>query len=438
VETIIALIKIVGVLLLIGMNAIFVAAEFAFVKVRPTRIYQLIAEGNKKAISVRECIENIDAYLSVSQLGITLASLGLGWLGEPAVAALIHPLLFKLGLASPALLNSISFVIAFSFITFLHVVFGELAPKTLSIQKAESISLKLARPMKFFYRLFYPAVTVLNSMSNRVVMWMGLEPNTEGALSHSQEELSMVITDSYKDGQIKESEKELLQNVFRFERLVTSDVMVPHPEVISLDTSLNLEENIKRAREGGHTRFPLCAGNPDEVIGVVNIKDLIYRGGEVESIESIKREAMFVPESMPLDRLLAAFQKNHQHLALVLDEYGDIAGIITLENVLEELVGEIQDEFDNETPDMQLEEDGSLLVSGRMIIEDVVEKLGLDMTDNKEYNTLAGLVLEILGKKPREGDIVNLGNTRIEVAKMKGMRIDRIRIHPDKEATKDH
>ncbi len=419
---------------MILMNGLFVAAEFAFVKVRPTRIYQLIAEGNKKAVSARECIEHLDAYLSVSQLGITLASLGLGWLGEPAIADLIHPLLFSWGMTSVTLVTSISFVIAFSLITFLHVVFGELAPKTLSIQRAESISLKLARPMKFFYLLFYPAVIALNNMANRVVAGIGLQPNTEGALSHTEEEISMIITDSYNDGQIRQAEKDLLQNVFRFERLVAYDIMVPRPEVIYLDTTISVHDNIERARGAGHTRFPLCEGNPDQIIGVINIKDLLYTDiDKVSNIADIKREALFIPESMPLDRMLAEFQRHHQHLAIVLGEYGEIAGIVTLENVLEELVGEIQDEFDDEEPDLEREADGSLLVSGRMIIDDVVEKLGLNVSDNEEYNTLAGLVLERIGKKPHEGDVVHVGNSKLEVVQMKGMRIDRIRVHPADE-----
>ncbi len=426
-----SIIKISGALLLILFNGVFVAAEFAFVKVRPTRISQLIAEGNKKALAVKECIENIDAYLSVSQLGITLASLGLGWLGEPAVADLIRPLFFSWGLTSTTLVNSISFVIAFSVITFLHVVFGEQAPKTFSIQRAESISLKLAPTMRIFYRIFYPAVALLNNSANRVVMWMGFQPNTEGALTHTEEEISMIITDSYNDGQIRQVEKDLLQNVFRFERLVAYDIMVPRPEVVYLDTTISVHDNIQRAREAGHTRFPLCEGNPDRIIGVVNIKDLIYMDIEkVSNIGDIKREALFIPESMTLDRMLTEFQRHHQHLALVIDEYGDIAGIVTLENVLEELVGEIQDEFDDEDPDLELEEDGAMLVSGRMIIDDVIEKLGLNVSDNEEYNTLAGLVLEKIGKKPHEGDVVYVDGTKLEVVKMKGMRIDRIRVHP--------
>ncbi len=422
--------KILIALLLVLLNGIFVAAEFAFVKVRPTRIRQLVAEGNKKAEGVQECIEKLDAYLSVSQLGITLSSLGLGWLGEPAVATLISPLLFRWGINTPALVHSISFLLAFSLITFLHVVFGELAPKTLAIQKAEAISLWLAGPMRAFFYLFYPAVHLLNGTANKVVRLLGLEPEGEIERIHSEEELRMLISESYRGGQINKSEQELLQNVFRFENRIAEEIMVPRPEVIFLDIQTPLEENLAIARQSGHTRFPLCDGSPDRIIGQINIKDIISREEGIEDLNQIPRDIIFIPEVMPLERLLPEFQKRHQHIAVVLDEYGGTAGIVTLENVLEELVGEIQDEFDHEEPEVIVEESGRLLVSGRMFIEDAMERfdLAIDKEEEEQYNTLAGYVLGKLGQRPQEGDVVKQEHLQLEVVKMDGMRIDRIRI----------
>lgn len=427
------ILKILAALGLVFLNALFVAAEFAFVRVRPTRLTQLIAEGNHKASAANQCVNHLDAYLSVSQLGITLSSLGLGWLGEPAVASLLKPLLTKWGLGSPALVTSVSFIVAFSLITFLHVVFGELAPKSLAIQKAENIALWLARPMQFFYRIFYPAVVLLNGTANWFIARLGFEPPSDSAVAHSEEELRILIGESYKSGQINATEQELLENVFRFEEKVAEEIMVPRPDVVFLDTKLELESNIEIARKSGHTRFPLIDGNPDEVIGVINIKDLMYLNDRIENLSEIKREALFIPESMPLDKLLAEFQKRRQHLVIVIDEYGGTAGIVSLEDVLEELVGDIQDEYDHEEPEYIVEENGTVLASGRMFIDDAVERFRLPLDNEDQYNTLAGYVLGKLGKSPQEGDEITEGHINLKIVRMDGMRIDLIRLRKIKK-----
>lgn len=424
-----SILKILGALLLVLLNGFFVAAEFAFVKVRPTRIAQLVEEGHRKARGAQECIEHIDAYLSVSQLGITLSSLGLGWLGEPAVASLLTPLLTAWGVGSPALVTSISFVVAFSLITFLHVVFGELAPKSLAIQTAENMALSLAGPMRFFYRIFFPAVAVLNGTANWFIKLLGFDVVNDTEMTHSEEELRMIIAESYRGGKINKTEQELLQNVFSFEERVAEEIMVPRPEVVFLNTHQDLDINLDLARESGHTRFPLIDGSPDRVIGQVNVKDLFYRQERLENLAEIRREVLYVPEGLPLDRLLTLFQKSRQHLAVVLDEYGGTAGIVSLEDVLEELVGEIQDEYDHEEPLILPEEDGTLLVSGRLFIDDAEELLGLKVDEDEPYNTLAGYMLGLLGKRPRQGDVVSQGPVKLEVIKMDGMRIDQVRVH---------
>jgi CBS domain containing-hemolysin-like protein len=427
IKTSLSILKILGALGLVFLNALFVAAEFAFVRVRPTRLTQLIAGGNHKAKAASQCVSQLDEYLSVSQLGITLSSLGLGWLGEPAVASLLKPVLTRWGLGSATLVTSISFIVAFSLITFVHVVFGELAPKSLAIQKAENIALWLARPMQFFYRIFYPAVVLLNGTAIWFITRLGFEPPDDNAVAHSEEELRILIGESYKSGQINATEQELLDNVFRFEEKVAEEIMVPRPDVVFLDTGLELKINMEIARSSGHTRFPLIAGNPDEVIGVINTKDLMYHRDKIENLAAIKREALFIPENLPLEKLLAEFKKRRQHLVIVIDEYGGTAGIVTLEDVLEELVGDIQDEYDHEEPEYMVEENGSILASGRMFIGDAADKFKLPL-DEDQYNTLAGYMLGKLGKSPQEGDEITEGLINLKIVRMDGMRIDLIRL----------
>lgn len=430
---ILAVLKIALAILLVVLNGIFVAAEFAFVKVRPTRLAQLVEEGNRQAVLAKGCIDKLDAYLSVSQLGITLSSLGLGWLGEPAIAALLTPVMFKWGLLSPTLVHTISFVISFGTITFLHVVFGELAPKSLAIQRAEKVSLWLALPMRVFYTLFYPAVVLLNGTATQTMRLMGIAMSSEAEMTHSGEELRMIIAESYRGGQINENEQELLQNVFLFEDSTAEEIMVPRTEVVFLDTRLELKDNIELARSTQHTRYPLCEGSPDRVIGLIHIKDLLYMDPSVPDIQHISRDVMFVPETMPLDRLLTEFQKRHQHLAVVIDEYGGTSGIVTMDNVLEVLVGDIQDEFDYEEPEVVKQADGTYLVSGRMHIDDAAARFHFSVSDDETYNTLAGFILERLGRYPQTGDCITVENARLEVAEMADNSIKQVRVYPHKK-----
>ncbi|WP_421070852.1 hemolysin family protein [Pelotomaculum propionicicum] len=414
-------------LFLVLLNGVFVAAEFSFVKVRPTRLTQLVAEGNRRAKIAQQCIHNIDAYLSVCQLGITISSLGLGWLGEPVVAKLLEPLMHSFGVSSPAAVHSISFMVAFTLVTFLHVVFGELVPKSLAIQRAEHVTLWLAAPMRLFYYLFYPGIVVFNGTANNILRVLGVRPASEHEESHSEEELQMLVSASYKCGHLDSSEWNLLQNVFQFEKRVAREIMVPRPEVVFLDKKNSLEENMEIARRSGHTRFPLCESDHDHVVGLVHIKD-VFRLDTGTKIDDIKRNIMLVPEGMSLDRLLREFQKNHQHMALVVDEYGGTAGIVTMENVLEELVGQIQDEFDEEVPQVTPEKEGSYLVDGRMLLEDAADMFDLPVGEQEEYDTLGGFVFGKLGKRPRVGDVVELPEHRLRVVEVKGLRIRQVQV----------
>ena len=426
--SIIVVVQIILALFLVFLNGIFVAAEFSFVKVRPTRLAQLVDEGNRKAKIAQICINNIDAYLSVCQLGITLASLGLGWLGEPVVAKLLEPIFSYLGVLSPDVVHYSSFVIAFSLVTFMHVVFGELVPKSLAIQRAESITLYLATPMRLFYKMFYPGIIVFNGTANSILRMIGIQPTSEHEASHSEKELQMLVSESYKSGHLDKEEWRLLQNVFEFEKRIAREVLVPRPEVVFLDRKKTLQENLDIARQTEHTRFPLCDGDNDNVIGLIHIKDLFKLNNEA-SINDVKRNIMMVPEGFPLDRLLKQFQQKRQKMALVVDEYGGTSGIVTMEDVLEELVGEIQDEFDNEIPKVITEKEGTFLVEGRMLLDEAMEMFHLPVNEDTEYDTLGGYVFGELGKRPRVGDIVELPNHQLEVTNVQGLRIHQIRLN---------
>ncbi|HNX93265.1 MAG TPA: hemolysin family protein, partial [Syntrophomonas sp.] len=312
-----------------------------------------------------------------------------------------------------------------------HVVFGELAPKTVAIQRAESLALFLAGPMHFFYFIFYPGVALLNGAANKVVLMFGLEAESEHSRGHSEEELRMLISASYKEGQIKKSEQLLLQNVFKFEKKNAEEIMVPRPQVVFMDINDSMEKNIDIARAAKHTRFPVCDGSPDQVIGLIHIKDVLYQDENSFDLVDLKRDILFVPEGMPLEKLLQEFQRTHQHMAVVVDEYGGTAGIVTMDNILEELVGEIQDEFDQEEPEIKSLPDGSIIVSGSMDVDDAVEELGLPRGDEmEEYNTLAGYVLGKLGHFPQTGESISLGKYKMEIARMDGKRIDLFRLIP--------
>lgn len=423
--------KIFAALLLVLINGVFVAAEFSFVRVRPTRMNQLVSEGSFLARQVKVCIDNMDAYLSVCQLGITIASLGLGWLGEPAIATLLYPLFDRIGIFSPAVLHSTAFLLAFGIITFLHVVFGELAPKNLAIQRAEAMAMSLALPMRAFYWFFYPGVIALNGTANFFIRLLGLKPASSLENVHSEEELQMLIAASFEGGVINEAEQELLQNVFRFEKKAVEDVMVPRTELVFLDKEDSFEKNMESIREAGHTRYPYIDGSPDNVIGMVHVRNIFLADSHNFDFDNIKRDILFVPEGMPLEKLLREFRIKHQHMAVVVDEYGGTAGAVFIDNVLEELVGDLMDEFDKEESEVRHLDDGTSMVSGQVSLTDAIEWFDLPIDEEScSYNTLAGLVIDELDQLPNEGDVVECGDYRIEVVAMKGMRIDMLKMIP--------
>jgi CBS domain containing-hemolysin-like protein len=412
-------------LFLVLLNGFFVAAEFAIVKVRSTRIENLAEEGNPQAKVARRAVHHLDAYLSATQLGITIASIGLGWVGEPAVAHLIEPALKSLGGAAKAASHAIAVSIAFVIITFMHIVFGELVPKSIAIQRPEGATLWIAYPLDLFYRLFYPAIAAFNLAATLVLRLIRLRPATEHEVAHTEEEIRTIMAASERSGLLKDSELALVERVFEFTEERACEIMVPRVDIIYLSTTWPLDGNIAVANEHGHARYPLCEGDPDRVVGMVRAQDLVKLMHQREpEIRSIAREMLFVPETKPVDQLLREFQRRHIHMAIVLDEYGGTAGLVTLEDVIEEIVGEIQDEDKVEPPRVLKLGEGQYRLDGMLTRTDL--KLDLNIDLETEADSLAGFILERLGTIPEPGEAVEAAGYRFEVEEMQGLRVRRV------------
>jgi CBS domain containing-hemolysin-like protein len=416
----------VAAVILVLINGFFVAAEFALVKVRPTQIDPYARRGERRGKVARHMVRHLDAYLSATQLGITLASLALGWIGEPAFAWLIEPLVLKLPGASPAFVHSISLTVAFLSITILHIVLGELAPKSLAIRKPEPTALWVALPLWLFFKITYPAIWVLNHTANLILRLFGIEPVTEAEMGHDEEELRRLLAAS-TGGSLSREKRRILDNVFTFASRPVRKIMVPRADVVYLSTQRTMEQNLALARGSGHTRLPLAEGDLDNILGFIHIKDLFRRESLPGDLEAVRREIAFVPETLTLDRLLHRMRLESVHLAAVLDEYGGVSGIVTLENVLEEIVGEIQDEFDLELPEIVEKESGQWDVAGAMLVEDLETALAVEFSERDE-DTVGGVVLSELGRSARPGDVVKLPPLVLVVSEVVGNRIRSLRV----------
>lgn len=417
-----------GVLVL--SNAFFVAAEFSLVSVRRTRIAELVENGNTAAVSVQQAINNPDRVIAATQLGITLSSLALGWIGEPALSHLLDPLIsllpdrFQSGFS-----HGLSAAIAFTIITFLHVVVGELMPKSIALQDPEGTSLVVARPTLFTEKIFKPAIWALNGTGNGLLRLLGIQPAEGHNLVHSVEELRMIVTASMEEGVFLQDEGEMLQALFDFGRLVVRQVMIPRTEMIAVEADINLHEVIDLVVKSTFTKFPVYDDDLDNIIGIVHMKDLLnaLRSDQAGSWtgRDFLREALFVPETISVNMLLRHFRDNRQHIAIVLDEYGGTAGLVTLEDLVEEILGEVSDPFDVATPEIQAQPDGSFLIDGRARLEEVNEHLGLALSE-PNYDTIAGYIMGKLGRMPQLYDEVKGTSVRMRVEKMDGMRIEEI------------
>jgi CBS domain containing-hemolysin-like protein len=413
--------------LLVFLNAFFVAAEFAIVKVRSTRVQELVREGARGSVAAQNAIQNLDAYLSATQLGITLSSLGLGWIGEPAFASLVTPLLGAVGVWSEKVVHSISLTIAFALITFLHIVLGELAPKSLAIRRPEEMSLLVAPPLRLFYRVFYPALWFLNASSSFFLRMLYIAPASESELGHSEGELRLLLAESHRIGTLSASKRKLLENVFDYTRRAAKHIMVPRADIIFLSLLHPLAQNLETIRQTQHTRYPLCSDDIDHVVGMIHAKDLfqpVEGLHDANDLLRLKRDILFVPESRPLELLQRDFQQRRVHMAIVVDEYGGTSGLVTLEDILEEIVGEIQDEFDTEGPRMESTPDG-YVVDGLVLLEEIVSRLGIAVPEH-ESSTLGGFVIARLGRMARIGDLVTLDGYTAKVIEMKGRRVSKL------------
>lgn len=413
------------VLLLVLANAFFVAAEFAMVKVRESKIEAMILSGNSKAKLAQVLVKDLNAYLSACQLGITLASLGLGWVGEPAVAKFLYPLLTDI---TPELAKTISFTIAFSLITALHIILGELVPKTISIQEAEKVCLWVAFPLILFYKVMYPAIWLLNSLANKILSMLGFKVSDEHESPHTEEEIRMLMEESHKSGLIDNTELMLVDNIFDFTDKTAKEIMIPRTDMICLYTQNSFRKNLEIALAEQNTRYPLCEIDKDNIIGFIHIKDLvniIVQGGE-ENLSKITRPILSVPETMSIASLLKLLQKNKAQMALLIDEYGGTAGIVTVEDILEELVGEIQDEFDEERPEIEKIENG-YSISGLVLVEDVNDLLHINL-DFEMADTMGGWFYNNAGSKPEVNQFIEQEGYTFTAQEVDNIRITRIKI----------
>ncbi|MGX1902219.1 hemolysin family protein [Thermolongibacillus altinsuensis] len=425
------IINLLMVAFLIALTAFFVASEFAIVKVRSTRIDQLIAEGNRSAIAAKKVISHLDEYLSACQLGITITSLGLGWLGEPTVEHLLHPVFERMNL-NESVASFLSFVIAFSTITFLHVVVGELAPKTLAIQKAETITLLCSRPLIFFYKIMYPFIWALNGSSRVITGLFGLRPASEHEIAHSEEELRIILSESYKHGEINQSEYKYVNNIFEFDNRIAKEIMVPRTEIVALDKNDSIVDHFEIIKQEKYTRYPVMDGDKDHIIGMVNIKeiltDCIQNPQALEKkLDDYIRPIIQVIESIPIHDLLVKMQRERIHMAILVDEYGGTAGLVTVEDILEEIVGEIQDEFDiDEVPMIRKVNEYTTVVDGKVLIEDINDLLGIDI-DDTDVDTIGGWILtEKIDIQ--QGEVISYGSYDFKVLKMEGRHIQLVEI----------
>lgn len=420
------ILNLIMVAFLIALTGFFVATEFAIVKVRSTRIDQLAAEGRANTEAAKKVISNLDEYLSACQLGITVTALGLGWLGEPTVEHLLHPLFVRLELAE-SVVSVLSFLIAFSTVTFLHVVVGELAPKTIAIQKAEQVTLLAAKPMIIFYRLMYPFIKILNGSSTLLIKLFGFKPVSESEMAHTEEELRMILSESLKSGEINQSEYKYVNNIFEFDDRVAKEIMVPRTEVTAFDKSHTVEQCIEIAMEENYTRYPIADGDKDRIIGMVNMKEVLtdYIKDEKKknvTIDHYIRPVIQVIESIAIHDLLVKMQKERIQMAILIDEYGGTAGLVTTEDILEEIVGEIRDEFDqDETPMIKRINDQQLILDGKVLLTEVNDLFGLDI-DEEDVDTVGGWILTEKFEV-QEGDTIERGGCTFKVIELDGYHI---------------
>ncbi|OGH98104.1 MAG: hypothetical protein A2287_02135 [Candidatus Melainabacteria bacterium RIFOXYA12_FULL_32_12] len=416
--------------LLIFANAFFVASEFALVNVRKTRIQQLVKEGNKTAQIISKELNNIPKFIAAVQLGVTVSSIGLGWVGESTLAEMLYPLFtFLPQIGQVIATHTVAAVIAFIIITILQIEFGELIPKAIALQYPETTSFIIARPMNLISTIFSPFILLLNNMGNGLLKLLKIPPAAGIHLVHSTEELDMLISASYQEGVLNATERDMLHNVFKFSDLIARQIMVPRPDVVSIPLNISLEELTKFVYEHQFTRYPVYEGDLDHILGIVHIKDIIpfIEAKEKFALSKIIRKVMLIPETLTIDKLLLEFKRHHSQMALVIDEFGGTSGIVTLEDVLEEIFGDVQDEFDTEEADVKVISDNEFLVNAMLRIDEINELFDMNITE-EEIETIGGLILKELGRVANIGDKIKIDDLVFTVESVEGARITKLKI----------
>jgi CBS domain containing-hemolysin-like protein len=420
--------ELIFVLFLVLANGFFVAAEFALVKVRLSQVEQLARRGSFPAKVAKNVLHHLDAYLSACQLGITLASLGLGWVGEKVGRKLLEPGLTALGFPDAA--DFLALPLAFVLITFLHISLGEQAPKIMAIRAAQPTALFVSLPLTIFYKLLWPFIWLLHTASNLLLRLVGVRAVPPKEQMPTEEELRLILAESAAGGELSRRERLMMENVLDLEEKVTRQVMVPRRDIVFLSTRRTAQENLNTISESQYTRFPLCDGDLDRVVGMVHTKDVlgaITAGQPLPPLTKLARKLPFLPETMRLDVLLREFQRNRTHVAMVVDEYGTVSGMVTFEDVLEELVGPIQDEFDRELPMIIRRNNGRLLVDALCPLDDLIEACHLERPEVTS-DTTGGLIVELLGHIPQPGEKVRLGRHELTVLDAEPTRVRRVEV----------
>ena len=419
--------KLAAIVGLVVLNGFFVACEFAVVKVRSSQLDALADEGEVRATFAKHVRAHLDAYLSATQLGVTLASLALGWIGELFLVQMLQPFFAIFNIHSHAVVSSVSITLAFTAITFLHIVFGELAPKYIAITHPLSVSLSLVRPLGGFYVLFKPAIWVLNKSANFVLQKLfRLKPVPKTELAHSEEELRLILDQSERSDEVSPVGRSLLLNALDLRQRVVRDIMTPRGEIVYLYLEDDFETNVKKAIDSKHTRFPLCRENLDNTVGLIHIKELLPMMRDPHpDLLKIKRDLIPLPEMMPLEKLLKLFLGKHAHLALVVDEFGGTVGMVTMENVLEELVGDIQDEFDFEKEEFRKISANEFSVDGSLGLYELNDLAKLDL-ESADVSTIGGYVTHLLGHLPKTGEQVKIDDYLVTVSQADNRRVKQL------------
>jgi CBS domain containing-hemolysin-like protein len=430
--------KLAVVLVLVLANGFFVASEFALVTVRRSRISALVADGNKRARTVIRILDNLTAYISAFQLGVTLASLALGWVGEDTVAHMLEPLLARLlpGGASAVAAHSIAIVLAFASISYLHIVLGEIVPKTFALERAERMALAVALPIHIFYRVFKAPISLLDTSASVIVRWMGLHSSAEQTAAYTEEELRHLVGLSHKSGHLIEDERQLINNVFDFTEATVESVMVPRTEIEALDAELGAAGMLDVFEQTRYSRMPIYRDSLDNIIGIVLQKDLsrIVRRGQPAELAEFVRPALFIPTGVKLNEALRTLRRSSEHMAMVVDEHGGVEGLVTLEDLLEEIVGDIRDEHDEEAARQIVEQpDGAYSVRGSLSIRDANKLLGLNLPESDTYHTIAGFMMARAGRVLRRGESVDYNGLKLTVQSTTRNRIVETKIEKLKE-----